>query len=186
MAQWYMRLAQTNRVPDWLIRVVVRRSLARLMQRQRGPSLEERAANKQALIAKLRKSPIAIHTEQPNRQHYEVPFELFATVLGSRLKYSCCYWPDRDTTLDEAEDAMLRLTCHRARLEDVQRYEGPVLAEREHIVDQALAVPVLIAGELDPGAQPTFGTAVRAKLADAGAIGERWTSWRASVGVCPI
>lgn len=68
------------------------------------------------------------------------------------------------------------------RLEDVQRYERPVLAEREHIVGQALAVPVLLAGELDPGAQPTFGTAVRAKLADAGATGERWTSWREEDG----
>ena len=69
-----------------------------------------------------------------------------------------------------------------ARLEDVQRYERPVLAEREHIVDQALAVPVLIAGELGDDAQPTFGTAVRAKLADAGATGERWTSWREESG----
>lgn len=64
------------------------------------------------------------------------------------------------------------------RIEDVQRFEGPVLAEREHIVGQALAVTVLIGGELDPGAQPTFGNAVRAKLAEAGATGERWTSWR--------
>ncbi|MFS0867476.1 septation protein SepH [Microbacterium sp. 179-B 1A2 NHS] len=68
------------------------------------------------------------------------------------------------------------------RLEDVQRFEGPVLAEREHIVGQALAVTVLIGGELDPGAQPTFGNAVRAKLAEAGATGERWTSWRDSNG----
>jgi hypothetical protein len=37
---------------------------------------------------------------------------------------------------------------------------------------------VLIAGELDAAAQPTFGVAVRAKLADAGASGERWTSWK--------
>lgn len=65
-----------------------------------------------------------------------------------------------------------------ARLEDVQRFERPVLAEREHIVGQALAVPVLIAGELDAAAQPTFGVAVRAKLAEAGASGERWTSWK--------
>ncbi|WP_394279207.1 septation protein SepH [Microbacterium sp.] len=69
-----------------------------------------------------------------------------------------------------------------ARLEDVQRFEGPVLAEREHIVGQALAVTVLIGGELDPGAQPTFGNAVRAKLAEAGATGERWTSWREQNG----
>lgn len=69
-----------------------------------------------------------------------------------------------------------------ARLEDVQRYERPVLAEREHIVGQALAVPVLLAGELEPGTKPTFGAAVRAKLADAGATGERWTSWREESG----
>jgi hypothetical protein len=68
------------------------------------------------------------------------------------------------------------------RLEDVQRFEGPVLAEREHIVGQALAVTVLIGGELDPGAQPTFGNAVRAKLTEAGATGERWTSWRDQSG----
>ncbi len=69
-----------------------------------------------------------------------------------------------------------------ARLEDVQRYEGPVLAEREHIVGQALSVPVLMAGTLEPDAQPTFGTAVRAKLADLAATGERWTSWREESG----
>ncbi|MCR2811843.1 septation protein SepH [Microbacterium sp. zg.Y1090] len=69
-----------------------------------------------------------------------------------------------------------------ARLEDVQRYEGPVLAEREHIVGQALAVPVLVGSELEPDAQPTFGAAVRAKLAEAGAAGERWTSWREQTG----
>lgn len=68
------------------------------------------------------------------------------------------------------------------RIDDVARFEGPVLAEREHIVGQALAVPVLMGGELDPDAQPTFGAAVRAKLAEAGASGERWTSWREESG----
>src|SRR5690554_1762899 len=58
-------------------------------------------------------------------------------------------------------------------LEVVQRFESPVLAEREHIVGQALAVPVLIGSEVEPDAQPDFGTAVRAKLADVGAHDER-------------
>lgn len=69
-----------------------------------------------------------------------------------------------------------------ARVEDVARYERPVLAEREHMVGQALAVPVLLAGDFDADVPPTFGTAVRAKLAEAGAAGERWTSWKEPTG----
>ena len=69
-----------------------------------------------------------------------------------------------------------------ARVEDVARFEGPVLAEREHVVGQALAVPVLLGGDLEGDAHPTFGSAVRAKLAEAGATGERWTSWKEPTG----
>ncbi|SJN23396.1 putative DNA-binding protein [Microbacterium esteraromaticum] len=65
---------------------------------------------------------------------------------------------------------------------DVARFEGPVLAEREHIVGQALAVPVLIGSEVEPDAQPTFGVAVRAKLADLEATDERWASWKDETG----
>lgn len=65
-----------------------------------------------------------------------------------------------------------------ARVEDVERFEGPVLAEREHVVSQALAVPVLLGGTLEHDAPITFGAAVRAKLAEAGASAERWTSWK--------
>ncbi|GAA2850060.1 septation protein SepH [Microbacterium arabinogalactanolyticum] len=65
---------------------------------------------------------------------------------------------------------------------DVARFEGPVLAEREHIVGQALAVPVLIGSEVEPDAQPTFGVAVRAKLADLQASDERWASWKDDSG----
>ncbi|UNK72399.1 septation protein SepH [Microbacterium sp. H1-D42] len=65
---------------------------------------------------------------------------------------------------------------------DVARFEGPVLAEREHIVNQALAVPVLIGSDVEPDAQPTFGTAVRAKLADLAATEERWASWKDESG----
>lgn len=69
-----------------------------------------------------------------------------------------------------------------ARVEDVARFEGPVLAEREHIVGQALSVPVLLGTDLDPDTHPTFGGAVRAKLAEAGASAERWTSWKEPAG----
>lgn len=63
-------------------------------------------------------------------------------------------------------------------LEDVLRFEGPILAEREHVIAQALSVPVLLGSEVEPDAQPTFGAAIRAKLAALDATEERWASWK--------
>jgi len=62
--------------------------------------------------------PIASHTDEANRQHYEVPAEFFSLVLGAQRKYSCCYYPDATTTLDEAETVALSETVAHAGLLD--------------------------------------------------------------------
>ncbi|MGV1792303.1 SAM-dependent methyltransferase [Rhizobium sp. A37_96] len=62
--------------------------------------------------------PVATHTEMANRQHYEVPAEFFATVLGPHRKYSCCLYPSADTTLAEAEIHALAATVAHAEIED--------------------------------------------------------------------
>ncbi len=68
-------------------------------------------------------------------------------------------------------------------LDYVQRFEGPVLAEREFVIESALAVPVQLANETDPfGGGVTFGSVIRRRLADAHAIGERWASWKEDGG----
>lgn len=65
-----------------------------------------------------------------------------------------------------------------ASVEFIRRFEGPVLAEREHMVTSALAVPVH-AGDASDGDEPTsFGTIVRERLGGLGAQGERWASWK--------
>lgn len=70
-----------------------------------------------------------------------------------------------------------------APLEYIQRFEGPVLAEREFVVKSALDVPVRMAGDTDPLSQgKTFGTAIRERLHELGAIGERWASWKEASG----
>lgn len=61
---------------------------------------------------------------------------------------------------------------------DIDRFAGPVIAEREHIINQALAAPVLLGTELEPGAQPTFGAAIRTRLADLEGSEEHWASWK--------
>jgi hypothetical protein len=64
-------------------------------------------------------------------------------------------------------------------LEYIQKYEGPVLAEREFVVDTALKVPVHTVLETDPLAPgSTFGSVIRERLYDLGAINERWASWK--------
>jgi hypothetical protein len=70
-----------------------------------------------------------------------------------------------------------------ASLEYIKRFEGPVLAEREYVVESALNVPVHIAVETDPLASgATFGSVIRERLAEAGATGERWASWKEQGG----
>lgn len=115
---WYMRLVETGRVPDWLIRGVLRVTLNWTVSRRYTLSLETRSAEKRAMIEKYKRSPIAIRTSDPNHQHYEVPTEFFQLILGKWLKYSSCYWPANVSNLDEAEEAMLELTCQRAQLEN--------------------------------------------------------------------
>jgi Protein of unknown function (DUF3071) len=66
-----------------------------------------------------------------------------------------------------------------APLDHIQKFEGPVLAEREFVVNSALSVPVHTALETDPLAQgATFGSAIRSRLQDLNATGERWASWK--------
>ncbi|WP_308796698.1 septation protein SepH [Agromyces silvae] len=61
----------------------------------------------------------------------------------------------------------------------VRRFEGPVIAEREHVVTSALGVPVHLAGDVDPADEPmSFGTVIRERLTKLGADGERWASWK--------
>ncbi len=118
---WYMRWVETGRVPDGLIHVVIRVGLNWVRLRRYAVSPAKALAEKRALIDKFTHSPIAIRTDDPNVQHYEVPSEFFQLVLGKWLKYSCCYWPAGVSDLEMAEEAMLELTCRRARLEDGMR-----------------------------------------------------------------
>ncbi|NQW04981.1 MAG: class I SAM-dependent methyltransferase [Acidobacteria bacterium] len=119
-AAWYESLVDRDLVPDWILRVGIRRLLrARLREEDRG-SLETQRTHLLEHVARLKASPIAIQTAAANQQHYEVPAEFFTYVLGEHQKYSCGLWQEGDT-LDDAELRMLDLTAERARLTNGQR-----------------------------------------------------------------
>ncbi|HXG89758.1 MAG TPA: cyclopropane-fatty-acyl-phospholipid synthase family protein [Vicinamibacterales bacterium] len=106
--------------PDWVIRAGIRRIAgARLREQQRGGA-DGQAERFVALLGSLDHAPIATHTDQANSQHYELPPEFFAEVLGPHLKYSSAWWPEGVTTLADAEARMLALVAERADIRDGQ------------------------------------------------------------------
>ncbi|MBT3346681.1 MAG: class I SAM-dependent methyltransferase [Gemmatimonadetes bacterium] len=112
-------LVERGWVPDVAVRAGIR-ELVRRRRRSLHSDLPPTAIDAD-FAAKLRQSPVAVATAEANEQHYEVPAPFFEKVLGTHLKYSCCYYPNGDETLDQAETAMLELTCERADLVDGQK-----------------------------------------------------------------
>jgi len=116
-AAWYEPLVERDLVPDLILRAGIRRLIRQRLRDEDKGDPERQQAHLMHYIEQLKASPIAIHAPAANQQHYEVPAEFFALVLGSHRKYSCCYWQEGDA-LDAAERRMLVLTAERAQIED--------------------------------------------------------------------
>ena len=115
-----IKLAESGLVPDWMCRRGIRNLIGRRLKEEDRGSDSDNAAKLTSFVEALKESPLALQPEKPNEQHYELPPEFFKLVLGSHLKYSCCYWPEGTGSLDQAEEAALRITCQRSQLEDGQ------------------------------------------------------------------
>jgi cyclopropane-fatty-acyl-phospholipid synthase len=109
-------LAERAGIPDGLARLAIGMMVARtdrsLSEKQNGETAK--------FVQAMSDMPIAVHASDANAQHYELPPEFFALVLGPRCKYSCCYYPSETTTLAEAEVASLEETARRADIRDGQ------------------------------------------------------------------
>jgi cyclopropane-fatty-acyl-phospholipid synthase len=108
-------LLEKNLLPDWLIRLGIRRLLRQRLHEIEQPSPETQVA---AFAEQLRAMPIAVNTAESKEQHYEVPTLFYQKCLGPRLKYSSGLYERGDETLAKAEEQMLALTCARAQLAD--------------------------------------------------------------------
>ena len=110
-------LAESGWVPDGLIRIGIRQLVRQRLreERRRPPNTKE-----QRTLA-LRDSVVALHTEEANEQHYEVPTAFFQQALGPRLKYSACIYPESSASLAEAEDHTLALYEERLEVRDGDR-----------------------------------------------------------------
>ena len=141
MLEWLKRAglaqAEAGRLPDHLLRRMIRWRHQATLHAECPSVPEEQEATNHAFVDWMRTGPVVEEAETANRQHYALPPPFFELMLGPRLKYSGCLWPaDREdgtsparpvpdkalpTLLPAAEEAMLRLSCERAGVEDGMR-----------------------------------------------------------------
>jgi cyclopropane-fatty-acyl-phospholipid synthase len=107
-------------VPDAVVRRGIRRLCEQRLKDIDAASAEAASSRTEAFVQLMDRSPVALVPELANEQHYEVPAEFFALVLGPHRKYSSAWWPAGVAALGSAEAAALEATCARAGLEDGQ------------------------------------------------------------------
>lgn len=126
--------------------------------------------------------------EDADKKQYRVP-------LDERLTAAVRRDPARPGQLETALESQLSPRDIQARIragqgaqevalaagvpvERIQRYAGPVLAEREHMATQAQAAP---SRRQSGGTAPSLGELVESRLADLGVATDsvRWDAWRA-------
>jgi cyclopropane-fatty-acyl-phospholipid synthase len=110
-----IRTVESVTLPDSILRMGVQ-SLIGTRGRSRMPD----PAVDRAFAEDMRRRSIALHTDEANAQHYELPEEFFGLTLGPHRKYSCCHYPTGRETLAEAEASALAITVERAGLADGQ------------------------------------------------------------------
>lgn len=79
---------ERNLLPDAVIRRLTRMLLAGRLRSCYKTSSELQLADLLQFVHSLKEMPIAIKTDKPKTQHYELPTSFFKLVLGKNLKYS--------------------------------------------------------------------------------------------------
>lgn len=117
---WTIEWCENGWIPDVIVRLAMRRLLRERLRLEKVNDIEKVQENLMSFIERMCKSPIAVETAAANSQHYEVPAAFHRLCMGRNMKYSSCLFTNGDETLDQAEAAMLSLTCERAQLTNGQ------------------------------------------------------------------
>jgi cyclopropane-fatty-acyl-phospholipid synthase len=102
-------------LPDSAARAAISMMVGRTARK-----LEQAGQSDADFAADMDAHPIAMHTQDANAQHYELPAAFFGHVLGPHRKYSSCLYTQGEDTLGDAEARALAETAAHAALEDGQ------------------------------------------------------------------
>jgi cyclopropane-fatty-acyl-phospholipid synthase len=103
-------------LPDLLIRAAIQRLCSRTATGLASPD----AASDVEIAKAMQARTLAGFAGAADARPDQVPSAFFARVLGPNRKYSCCFYKDAQSTLQEAEEEALRQTVSHAELADGQ------------------------------------------------------------------
>lgn len=116
----FIKILENGHMPDPITRVGIRSLIKQRLKESNHKELNDPFYLKN-YAQKLKESPLAIMTNEANKQHYEVPTAFYDLSLGEHKKYSSCYW-DKDTVnLEQAEKRSLDLSIEHAGIVDGMR-----------------------------------------------------------------
>ncbi|MBT1512285.1 class I SAM-dependent methyltransferase [Bradyrhizobium sp. SRL28] len=111
-----MGTAERVPLPDAIVRAAIHQLCSRAATRLATGNAESDAWLADEMAARA----IAEYSDEPDVRHYELPAQFFARVLGPNRNYSCCFYREAASTLQEAEEEALRQTVEHADLADGQ------------------------------------------------------------------
>jgi cyclopropane-fatty-acyl-phospholipid synthase len=121
MASFAIKLAESGKLPDALIRQGIRDLVKKRLIEINANDCEAGTAKLTQFINNMNHANIAEVPQLANTQHYEVPAEFFYYCLGGQRKYSSCFWMLDTEDLDDAEILALNQTCDHADIQDGQQ-----------------------------------------------------------------
>ncbi|KAJ6784857.1 hypothetical protein PWT90_00877 [Aphanocladium album] len=115
MTEW---LVDAGYLPNLALRYGARREIGNRLEEISSTSFESAMEKKMLFVDELKRCLIAIETDKANDQHYEIDSNFWQNCLGPRLKYSCSYYYNHSSTLEDAEVSMLELYIVRGGIKD--------------------------------------------------------------------
>ena len=120
MWNFFYKMMAKNVVPDFFLRRGIRHLCKQRLRDEGNGDIESSKLRLNYMLEELRKSPVAIMTDEANEQHYEVPAEFYDLCLGEKKKYSSAYYDTGIDDLDLAEEMMLEKYMERGNFKNGQ------------------------------------------------------------------
>ena len=117
---WYRHIIDRGVVPDAILRSFVRYGLGKYSRNVGKLTDAQLQAYRDDFLDRSISSSIAVDTDKANRQHYDLPTEVFSTVCGESMKYSGSIWDNGIHTLDAADNRTIKTYLERADVADGQ------------------------------------------------------------------